>query len=371
MSIQFLYHFFEVVGIVSCALIFVAALRDNPKNLSSQLLALLAICAICYLLRTRQEYSYFIPELMQLPNGFLDIPMDLLMNAFSGVFMMFAHSLFREDKPFPRWLLAVFGFQMALEPVSLVWPREILLQLDEVLGVTFAEVTFFSLPRALQLFLVGFALFWTIRDWQTDLVERRRKIRLIVLAYVAVTNLIVGLAYSFVVPQVGYFAFQIHVLTVSLVSMTPFLLVAFNVHLNLEVEDLSPASGESSDQETVEALKDFLHEFENDQVYLKPGLSVRTLAAQFAMPEYRLRRIIHEGLGFRNFNAFLHHYRIEDACRVLEDPAQRNVPILTIALSVGYQSINPFNRAFRELKGITPTEYRKRTTTTGKTLTDS
>ena len=77
------------------------------------------------------------------------------------------------------------------------------------------------------------------------------------------------------------------------------------------------------------------------------------------MPEYRLRAFIHKQLGFRNFNAMLHEYRIEDASRALADPANANVPVLTIALSVGYQSITPFNNAFRQQQGVTPSEYRK------------
>jgi AraC-like DNA-binding protein len=35
------------------------------------------------------------------------------------------------------------------------------------------------------------------------------------------------------------------------------------------------------------------------------------------------------------------------------------VPVLTIALDAGFQSIGPFNRAFKTETGLTPTEYRK------------
>ena len=55
----------------------------------------------------------------------------------------------------------------------------------------------------------------------------------------------------------------------------------------------------------------------------------------------------------------LHKYRIEDASVLLGDRENKNVPVLTIALSVGYQSITPFNNAFRKIKGVTPSEYRK------------
>ena len=108
-----------------------------------------------------------------------------------------------------------------------------------------------------------------------------------------------------------------------------------------------------------------------ERVYHDSELTVASLAARVAIPEYRLRRLIHERLRYRNFNALLHRYRIEEACALLADP-QRRPPILTIALTVGYNSINPFNRAFRELKGMTPSEFpRPRARRFLETRTDS
>jgi AraC-like DNA-binding protein len=40
-------------------------------------------------------------------------------------------------------------------------------------------------------------------------------------------------------------------------------------------------------------------------------------------------------------------------------PDQRDVPVLTIALDAGLQSIGPFNRAFKADTGMTPTEFRR------------
>jgi AraC-like DNA-binding protein len=55
----------------------------------------------------------------------------------------------------------------------------------------------------------------------------------------------------------------------------------------------------------------------------------------------------------------LHVYRVAEACEILSDAKKANLPVLTVALSVGYQSITPFNNAFRELRGMTPSEFRK------------
>ncbi len=73
------------------------------------------------------------------------------------------------------------------------------------------------------------------------------------------------------------------------------------------------------------------------------------------MPEAALRALINQKLGFRNFNDFLHHHRLQEAAARV---AREDLPVLSIALDCGYGSIGPFNRAFKERLGVTPTEYR-------------
>jgi hypothetical protein len=84
-----------------------------------------------------------------------------------------------------------------------------------------------------------------------------------------------------------------------------------------------------------------------DRAYRQEGLSIGQVALRLGLPEYRLRQLINQGLGYRNFAAFLNFYRIADAREALADPAaQAEVPILTIALDAGFNSLGPFNRAF-------------------------
>jgi AraC-like DNA-binding protein len=96
-----------------------------------------------------------------------------------------------------------------------------------------------------------------------------------------------------------------------------------------------------------------------ERIYRREGLTIGTLAVMLNLPEYRLRQVINEGLGHRNFNAFLNSYRIDEAKAALTDPDQRDVPVLTIAMDSGFQSIGPFNRAFKADAGVTPTEFRR------------
>ena len=98
---------------------------------------------------------------------------------------------------------------------------------------------------------------------------------------------------------------------------------------------------------------------DHGKVYREPDLSVASLSQKLDIPEYRLRHLINHQLGHRNFSAFVNGYRLAEAEAALSDPAQADVPILTIALDAGFGSIGPFNRAFKAQTGVTPTEYRR------------
>ena len=93
-------------------------------------------------------------------------------------------------------------------------------------------------------------------------------------------------------------------------------------------------------------------------IWRQEGLTISALAAAVDAPEHRVRRVINRGLGYRNFAQFINEHRIEAACAVLSDPAQADTSVMSIAYDVGFASIGPFNRAFREKHQHSPTEYR-------------
>jgi AraC-like DNA-binding protein len=91
----------------------------------------------------------------------------------------------------------------------------------------------------------------------------------------------------------------------------------------------------------------------------REGLTIGALAAELDEPEHRLRRLINQRLGHRNFADFVNSYRIEAAKQRLADPAEARTTVATIAFDLGYGSLGPFNRAFRAATGSTPTEWRR------------
>ena len=77
------------------------------------------------------------------------------------------------------------------------------------------------------------------------------------------------------------------------------------------------------------------------------------------LPEHRLRKLINGALGYRNFAAFVNDYRIAEAKRRLATPDFVHTQITSLAFDLGYGSLAPFNSAFKERAGLSPSEYRE------------
>ncbi|MBA4768302.1 MAG: AraC family transcriptional regulator [Porphyrobacter sp.] len=122
-------------------------------------------------------------------------------------------------------------------------------------------------------------------------------------------------------------------------------------------ESGGPEAGSLSPSEMV--LKDKLESAMAEGIYRTPGLSIAGLAERLGTPEHRLRALINQRLGHRNFSAFLNRYRIAEAKALLADRAHVDLPVLTIAMDLGYNSLPPFNRAFRAETGTSPSDFRR------------
>jgi len=127
----------------------------------------------------------------------------------------------------------------------------------------------------------------------------------------------------------------------------------------------APDLPDMAEQALLEALRQLM---EQERFYRSEDPSLTGLAQRLQVPEYRLRRLIHQRLGQRNFNSYINSYRLAEARRALANPAQRSTPILTLALEAGFQSIGPFNRAFKAETGMTPSEFREKNQAAGPAL---
>ncbi|MEM6736939.1 MAG: helix-turn-helix domain-containing protein [Bacteroidota bacterium] len=98
----------------------------------------------------------------------------------------------------------------------------------------------------------------------------------------------------------------------------------------------------------------------HQKLYLFEKLTIGELSKQINEHEYKVRQAINQDLGYRNFIDFINSFRIKEAVGMLQDRKLSNLTVLEIAHKTGFNSIGPFNRAFKSTTGRTPTEFRKK-----------
>ena len=89
--------------------------------------------------------------------------------------------------------------------------------------------------------------------------------------------------------------------------------------------------------------------------YTDPALSLTTIAAHFGVSPAYLSQLFKEETG-ENFSDCLETIRMEHASQLLADP---RLSVGDIACQLGYNSDKVFRRAFKRVKGTSPTDYRK------------
>ena len=134
-------------------------------------------------------------------------------------------------------------------------------------------------------------------------------------------------------------------------------MLSANAELLFDADAPRPAHPPLSPAEHV--LKQKLDAAMAAHVHRESGLTIGVLAGKLGVPEHRLRALINQRLGYRNFSDFLNSHRVADAKAWLGDPARVDLPVLTLAMDLGYGSLAPFNRAFRDATGTSPSEYRR------------
>jgi AraC-like DNA-binding protein len=291
---------------------------------------------------------------------------------------MLAGTLFRDDfRPGPLHLAVVGG--IVIVTFAGDWGRYRLgpLAADPELGRML-----FVAGRAMALVLLATACGFALAHWHADLIETRRRARAVFVGLIAAV--FVALAASdFVFGPSGVklewlalghlvlLAFAFAVLQIVARGGLDELLAAPDAaraapRLTVIRTDGEPGADapalvttRRSDGAEIALARRVTAAMETERLWKREGLGIADLARELGTQEYLLRRAINRCLGYRNFNDFLHDYRLADVARRLVDPAERHLPVLTIALDCGYGSIGPFNRAFKARFGVTPSQFRE------------
>ena len=103
-----------------------------------------------------------------------------------------------------------------------------------------------------------------------------------------------------------------------------------------------------------QALLDYL---EQQKPFLNPELGLVDLAQQLNMSRNQLSYVINQGMG-DNFYHFINGYRVEEVKKLIEADQKKQYNLLTLANDAGFNSKSSFNKVFKEITGLTPSEYR-------------
>ena len=338
---------------VSFASMLVIAGVGLPRRARWALLPML-LCLMAYLVRSAPQWAGSSPEVL--------LPLAVGALLFPVAFWWLVHNAFedRTDLPWPVWaavpILLIAGLSSGRDEAAV-----------SLLGTG---------PHVLQKAVAaGFVVAALWRLWVTgaqDLVSRRRVLRGWLLAYVGAHGLMV-LSVELVLrgaPAPAWLdALNVTAIALALSVGSAFLIgfrpAAIEMLFGPGPEPASkpippahePLADVSADAQWVERLQRLMTV---DCLYRDPELSLAGLARRLGLPEHRLRELIHRELGYRNFPAFMNDHRVQEVEHKLADPAFDRRPILTLALEAGFGSIGPFNRAFRDRHGVTPTAFRSR-----------
>lgn len=363
--IELLDTMFRFSAVVCCILTIMLVVRDARRELVARLAAMLSFCTAGFLLLTAPGMGQIIGQWM--------VVLEMIGLATPAALWLFSLSLFDDTfriKPVHIILAVVFwlsGFAIVMEYYYL-YGNFAAVSPAELHGAVRAEGVWFKffkpLGNILKLGMIGHMLYvaWHGRD--DDLLEGRRKFRA---TFVIGGAVITGVVVFSLSPAANLSPESVRlvdlVISAAVASIVFYLL--WNV-IRIDSEwllgDLSEGKlGKSNWEPEPTDMLDLarLNDLAANATLLEQGLTIAKLADIAKVPEHRLRRLINQHMGFRNFADFLNHHRVEAAKDRLADAGERHTPVLTIAMDLGYGSLGPFNRAFKERTGQTPTEFRR------------
>lgn len=97
---------------------------------------------------------------------------------------------------------------------------------------------------------------------------------------------------------------------------------------------------------------------EKEKPYLDRELSIHDMSTALGIPRHFITEVINTQLG-KNFYLLINEYRVEEFKKKINSKEYKNLTILAAAYDSGFNSKSAFNTIFKELTGITPSEFLK------------
>jgi AraC-like DNA-binding protein len=126
------------------------------------------------------------------------------------------------------------------------------------------------------------------------------------------------------------------------------------------VEDKSSIStlkiSDEISQEYVLMIKVYM---ENEKPFLKEDCTMQLVSEGVGIPMHQLSYVLNKCCK-KNFSDFVNEYRIDLSRHLLQSISYERMTIEAIGFECGFGSKSNFNKAFKKITNMTPSEYRNR-----------
>lgn len=343
-------------------MIAIKAIRNQNKKANSILTILLGLITISLLGRA----STFHPDLFTWQPKLLFVP-EIILFTYAPTFLLYIHKLLDFNRKGAIWLHYIPAcIQTAIYIPFLFLANQTIIYrvIDQDLFPYFAISGFLALLFNSYYLIKCHTLIHEFR--KNDLTDKQRKYTRFLNAVVNMKALYLILWFIAVAVYVFGEILEVDLLFLAenmidvlwlMFSLLIFAL-AYNAVKHPEVLRSRKKYQDSviNQNEAQQVKTRLLDALTHDKIYLKPDLTLESVAHSIPTATHTLSRVINEHFD-QNFTELINTYRINAFITHLEQHPKDS--FLEAALSVGFNSKPTFNRVFKKLKGCTPREYFK------------
>ncbi len=95
---------------------------------------------------------------------------------------------------------------------------------------------------------------------------------------------------------------------------------------------------------------------EEEKIYRQNNISLEILSHRLDTTRHNTSQVINEHFGL-NFFELINKYRINEALKILQNDTHNNMNIIDVAYEVGFNNKVTFNKSFKKIISLTPTQY--------------
>ncbi|WP_299161462.1 helix-turn-helix domain-containing protein [uncultured Tenacibaculum sp.] len=106
-------------------------------------------------------------------------------------------------------------------------------------------------------------------------------------------------------------------------------------------------------------FKELYFKIEEEKYYKNPNLTIKLLSELLTIKERELSNLINL-CAKKNFHHFINQLRVLEFKKLIESDKAMQYSILGLAKDAGFSSKSTFYKVFKEVEGITPSEYKSR-----------